>query len=80
MRIIVSEAEYRANLVPWLMVAEHRARVVKLRWVQTSRLTWRVARADYAAQPYSGAGADVQRHRRLPDLARAIEIAHAAAW
>ena len=57
--MIVSEAEHHANLVPWLMVAEQTgARVVKLP-LGTDFLP------DYAAQPYSGAGADVQRHRRL---------------
>lgn len=77
--IIVSEAEHHANLVPWLMVAERTgARVVKLPlgadWV-----------ADIARLP----GVITPRSRILalgqmsnvtggcPDLARAIEIAHA---
>lgn len=35
-------------------------------------------RADYPAQPGAGHRSDVQRHRRLPGLAQAIRLAHAA--
>ncbi|VTP77075.1 Cysteine sulfinate desulfinase [Leclercia adecarboxylata] len=68
--IIVSEAEHHANLVPWLMVAEQTgARVVKLppRRRFLSRC-YPPSRIDYPAQPHSRAGADVQRHRRLPRI------------
>lgn len=77
--IIVSEAEHHANLVPWLMVAEQTgARVVKLPlgadWVAD------IARLPDVITPRSRILALGQMSNvtgGCPDLARAIEIAHA---
>lgn len=77
--IIVSEAEHHANLVPWLMVAEQTgARVVKLSlgadWVAD------IARLPDVITPRSRILALGQMSNvtgGCPNLARAIEIAHA---
>ena len=77
--IIVSEAEHHANLVPWLMVAEQTgARVVKLPlgadWVAD------IARLPDVITPRSRILALGQMSNvtgGCPNLARAIEIAHA---
>jgi len=78
--IIVSEAEHHANLVPWLMVAEQTgARVVKLP-LGTDFLP-DVARLPELITPRSRILALGQMSNvtgGCPDLARAIEIAHAS--
>ena len=78
--IIVSEAEHHANLVPWLMVAKQTgARVVKLP-LGTDFLP-DVARLPELITPRSRILALGQMSNvtgGCPDLARAIEIAHAS--
>ncbi|MBB1202900.1 cysteine desulfurase CsdA [Enterobacteriaceae bacterium 89] len=78
--IIVSEAEHHANLVPWLMVAEQTgARIVKLPLgkdrlpdvEQLSSLITSRSRILALGQMSNVTGG-------CPDLARAIELAHAA--
>lgn len=77
--IIVSEAEHHANLVPWLMVAEQTgARVVKL--PLGSDLLPDIAQLAELITPRSRILALGQMSNvtgGCPDLARAIEIAHA---
>ena len=77
--IIVSEAEHHANLVPWLMVAEQTgARVVKL--PLGSDLLPDIAQLAGLITPRSRILALGQMSNvtgGCPDLARAIEIAHA---
>ncbi|WP_333854423.1 cysteine desulfurase CsdA [Leclercia sp.] len=78
--IIVSEAEHHANLVPWLMVAEQTgARVVKLP-LGADRLA-DVARLPEFITPRSRILALGQMSNvtgGCPDLARAIQLAHAS--
>ncbi|HFK5808678.1 TPA: cysteine desulfurase CsdA [Enterobacter bugandensis] len=78
--IIVSEAEHHANLVPWLMVAEQTgARVVKL--PLSADFLPDVARLPELITPRSRILALGQMSNvtgGCPDLARAIEIAHAS--
>lgn len=77
--IIVSEAEHHANLVPWLMVAEQTgARVVKL--PLGTDLLPDIAQLAELITPRSRILALGQMSNvtgGCPDLARAIEIAHA---
>ncbi|MBW9398403.1 cysteine desulfurase CsdA [Leclercia sp. EC_58] len=78
--IIVSEAEHHANLVPWLMVAEQAgAKVVKLP-IGTDCLA-DVARLPELITPRSRILALGQMSNvtgGCPDLARAIQLAHAS--
>lgn len=78
--IIVSAAEHHANLVPWLMVAEHTgAKVVKL--PLTPDLLPDVERLTQLITPRSRILALGQMSNvtgGCPDLARAITLAHAA--
>ncbi|AXF63469.1 cysteine desulfurase CsdA [Leclercia sp. LSNIH6] len=78
--IIVSEAEHHANLVPWLMVAEQTgAKVVKLP-IGTDCLA-DVARLPELITPRSRILALGQMSNvtgGCPDLARAIQLAHAS--
>lgn len=78
--IIVSEAEHHANLVPWLMVAEQTgAQVVKL--PLGADFLPDVARLPELITPRSRILALGQMSNvtgGCPDLARAIEIAHAS--
>ncbi|HBU94264.1 MAG TPA: cysteine desulfurase CsdA, partial [Leclercia adecarboxylata] len=78
--IIVSEAEHHANLVPWLMVAEQTgARVVKL--PLGADLLADVTRLPELITPRSRILALGQMSNvtgGCPDLARAIQLAHAS--
>ena len=77
--IIVSEAEHHANLVPADGGrADRRQSGQTAAWRRPSAGYRQPQRADYPAQPGAGHRSDVQRHRRLPGLAQAIRLAHAA--